>query len=462
MSGREMNFVRKFDGVVLAMLLALFGLMTTDFAGAQTTLSTTALNFGNLTTGTTSPLKGTLLKNTQSVKLNISSLVLAGTGYAFDTSTTCPNPGVLAAGASCKIELTFTPAAVGTVPGSVTINDDASNTGQTVTLSGAGVTATKLSTTTLNFGSVVSGATSAIKTVVLTNEQSWSALSITSLAVSGSGYALDSSTTCPNPGTLTALTSCKIALTLTPAAVGSLPGTLTIDTGAGNSTVTLNGTGIAPVALSPSHLGFNNVSINSTSAPRVMTLTNNMSGSITLGPVLFGGPFALDTGAETTCPLSGGAVSGNLAAGASCAIGTVFKPTALGAAVGGQITVADTAPGSPQIGTLTGTGVLPVVFSPLTVLFGNQTIGTTSATKSVTLTNNQAVNLNLTSITPPASYAVVPAGTTCIVGTPVLPGGSCVIGLAFTPTAVGAANGSLSSTNTRSISAAAAARWTSG
>ncbi len=119
-----------------------------------------------------------------------------------------------------------------------------------MTLSGTGITPTTLSATAVSFGYVVINESSAIKTVTLKNNQAV-ALAIASLAVSGSGFALDPSTTCAS--TLAAGASCNLALTLTPPSTGALTGALTITTDAGNSpqTVTLSGTGITPTTATP-------------------------------------------------------------------------------------------------------------------------------------------------------------------------------------------------------------------
>jgi hypothetical protein len=317
-----------------------------------------------------------------------------------------------------------------------------------VALSGTGVAPTTLSPTSANFGNVVINQTSAIKTITLKNNQAIS-LGITSLTLPAGGYAFDPSTTCPNPGSLLAGASCTIALTLTPTALGAVPaGSLTINTDATTpQTVTLSGTGIVPVTLSPASIAFGAVATGTTSATKTVALKNNQTSALTITNTLFGGPFALDTSSITTCPQSSGVVSGTLAAGASCIIGITYKPTAAAPpADTGQITVLDTAGNSPQFTTLSGSGVSPVTISPPSIYYGNVVVNTGSS-KNITLANNQAVALNLTSITPPALFAVAPATTTCVVGTPVPPVRKCTITLTYTPTALGA----LSSGTTLSI-----------
>ena len=264
MSNRGKDSMGNIRRVVLLSLTAMFSLFSSA-TYAQTTVSTTALSFGNVAVGSKSAIGKVAFKNSQTTALNISSLALTGTGYALDLSTTtCANPGTLAAGATCAIAITLTPAATGAQPGSLTISDNAGNTPSTatVTLSGTGVAPTVLSMTSLNFGNVAVGSKSAILTTLLRNSQTV-ALNISPLVLSGTGYALDPSTTCANPGTLAAGATCAIAITLTPAVTGPQPGSLTISDNAGNmpstATVTLSGTGVPP----PGGVVSGNINLNS-------------------------------------------------------------------------------------------------------------------------------------------------------------------------------------------------------
>jgi hypothetical protein len=438
MSNLGGNLMRKFNLAIQALLAAIVCLLVTAFAGAQTTVTPASVNFGNAIVNTTSPLMSVVVKNTGAASISISSVsVSVGTPYAISNTSTCLNP-TLAAGASCTVYLSLSPTTLGAQPaGTLTLTTTAPNSPQTVALSGTGVGATSLTTPTLHFNNVVVGNTSAILTDTLYNNQS-SAVAITSLIPSGVGIAVNSSTTCGT--SLPGYSSCKIAMTFTPSAVGAVTGSVTVNTSAANSplTISLSGTGIAAVGLTPSSLNFGNQVLGVASAAQVLTLNNNQASALSISQVLFGGPFVLDTGVATTCPLVGGTVSGTLAAGASCAIGIDFSPTSLGATSGGQITVIDSAASSPQIALLAGTGIVPVRVSPTGIAFGNELLNTTSAAQTVTVTNKQAVSLNFASISAPAPYAVVSGSTTCRVGTPLMAGSSCVINLTYSPTLAGA------------------------
>ena len=415
----------------------------------QTVLSAPSISFGPHVVGQTSLIRTVNLTNQQKTPLTIDSIVAPAGGYAIDPSTTCANdsyPGTLAAGATCTIGVTFTPAAVGAAPsGNVVITTNAANSPQDIALSGSGIVAATISATQIPFGTQVVNQVSPIQTVTLKNNQPTTTLSISSLGITGdSQFALDPSTTCSTSTTLAASgnagSSCTIAVTFTPTSNGSQPNaTVSVAYNANNSpqNVTLTGAGGVATSLSPASAAFGTQVINTTSAAKTFTLKNLQGGGLTINSVIFGGPFVLDT-ASTTCPMSGGAVSGILNGNSSCVIGVDFAPTASGATSGGQITVLDSAPNGPVFATLSGWGAVPVGFSPSNVVFGNVAEGTTSVTKNVTVYNQQTSKLDFTSISVPAPYSIVPATTTCIAGTPVLPGKSCVVSVAFAPTALGA------------------------
>ena len=80
--------------------------------------------------------------------------------------------------------------------------------------------------------------------------------------------------------------------------------------------------------------------------------------------------------------------------------------------------------------------------SPASLPFGNQVVGTTSATQAITVTNTGTANLTVTGATlggaDAASFTITNGCTT------VAPAGSCVISVAFAPTTVGAKSASVS------------------
>ena len=75
----------------------------------------------------------------------------------------------LAAGASCAINVTFTPTTTGPRSGSVWITDNAAGSPQTVSLTGTGITPVSVSPPSLNFGNQTVGTSSVAQTVTLSN-----------------------------------------------------------------------------------------------------------------------------------------------------------------------------------------------------------------------------------------------------------------------------------------------------
>lgn len=94
-------------------------------------------------------------------------------------------------------------------------------------------------------------------------------------------------------------------------------------------------------------------------------------------------------------------------------------------------------------GAADGTPAAPVAsLSSSTISFADTTIGVSSATQSITLTNTGSANLVVTStIVSGSDFAL--ASTTCNAGTSVAPGASCVATARFTPASAGARAGTL-------------------
>lgn len=407
----------------------------TDNAGTQTvtlsgtgsapvTFSPTSLSFGSVVEATSSTLTITLTNHLTTV-LTVNSVGASG---PFTVATNNCS-GSVAAGASCSVGVTFSPVTLGSATGTLTFNDSAVTNPQTVNLSGTGSAPVALSATSLTFSATVAGATSAAKTVTLTNNQT---VPLSSISVSASGPFAISSNTCGT--SVLAGKTCTVGVTFSPTAVGTATGTLAFSDSAVTSpqSVSLSGSGSAPVTFSVSTLSFSATVAGVTSAAKTVTLTNKLTKALSISSITTIGPFAV---ASNTCGTS-------VLAGKSCTVGVNFSPTAVGSATG-VLTFADSAITGPQTVTLSGTGSAPVTFSASSIAFSTVKVGTTSAARTVTLTNHLSSALGMTSASASAGFAV--ASNTC--GASIGAGASCVVGVTFSPTATGAVTGSLTFTD---------------
>ncbi len=388
---------------------------------------------GGTPVGATSAAQTLTLNNTGSASLSISSIAASGD---FGQTNTCGT--FVAVGGNCTISVTFTPTATGARTGAITITDNASNSPQSVGLSGTGTPASgpvaSLSPTSLPFGSQTLNTPSASQTVTLSNPGSM-ALSITSIAASAQ---YSQTNTCG--ASVAASGNCTISVTFTPTATGTQTGTITITDNAPGSphVVNLTGTGTAAtapaVSLSPTSLPFGSQTLNTPSAAQTVTLTNSGTATLNITSIAASAQYA-----ETnTCGAS-------VTASGNCTISVTFTPTATGTQ-NGTITITDNAPGSPHTVSLTGTGTAAtapaVSLSPTSLPFGSQTLNTPSAAQTITLTNSGTATLNITSIAASAQYSQT---NTC--GASVTASGNCTISVTFTPTATGTQTGTITITD---------------
>jgi hypothetical protein len=194
--------------------------------------------------GTISAAQPETLTNTGTAAVFISSVALTGTNAAdFSQNNACESN--LAAGATCAINVTFTPSQLGPRSASITITDSTLGSPHSVPLTGIGLTSgpnATLSATTLAFGNQAVGTSSPAQSLTLTNYGT-STLSITGIIASTN--FVQTNTCIP---TVASGASCTVSVTFTPGNTGSVNGTLSIADNALGSpqTVSLTGTGVTP------------------------------------------------------------------------------------------------------------------------------------------------------------------------------------------------------------------------
>jgi len=187
---------------------------------AQTTLTPAGLAFGDVAVGSTSAAKVVTLENHETAAISVGTGI-SGTGFAI-TATTCGS--TLAAAKTCTVSVTFTPAAVGAVAGTLTLTDSPdTQSPHSIALTGTGEAQTTVTPSSENFGNVVVGSTSAARTIILENHET-AAISV-STGITGAGFAI-SGGTCTS--TLAAAKTCTVTVTFKPAANGAVTGTLTL------------------------------------------------------------------------------------------------------------------------------------------------------------------------------------------------------------------------------------------
>ena len=204
-------------------------------SGANITLTPASESFGSLVVGTTSKVKAVTLTNGGTATLQITGIATSG---AFAQTSTCG--GTLAAGKKCTIDVTFTPTQTGAQTGTLSVYDNATNSPQTVSLSGTGEAQATLTPATATLATTKVGSHSAAKAFTLKNNQS---VILNDISISTSGPFSVSSTTCKSK--LTSSASCTIDVEFVPTSTGTETGTLQVSDSATNSpqTSTLTGTG---------------------------------------------------------------------------------------------------------------------------------------------------------------------------------------------------------------------------
>jgi Abnormal spindle-like microcephaly-assoc'd, ASPM-SPD-2-Hydin len=202
----------------------------------------------------------------------------------------------------------------------------------------------------------------------------------------------------------------------------------------------------APVAgLAPTSLTYAEQEVGTTSAAQTVTLMNSGNAGLTVSGVSLGGTNQGDfvKGADTC-------TNATLASGQTCTVAVSFKPTAAGTRTA-SLTFTDNAAGSPRSVSLTGTGFVPqpagasaIATDQTALAFPTTVVGSTpSPSQSVTVTNTGTADLHVSGATLTGRNASEFAVESSTCGTPVLPGKTCTILVAFKPVTAGAKTASL-------------------
>ena len=397
----------------------------TGHGTASVSITPSSLTFGSTGIGSISPAQTVQISNPGTAMLSLTNQVITGDTSFRIASRTCSTS--LAPGASCTLSINFAPTTGGAHTGTLALTDALGT--HTIALSGnaQGKANVVLSATSANFGTVALGQAST-RSLTVTN----SGDAATGLTVPvASGDFRVTATTCGS--SLGASSTCSITISFTPTVDGVRNGTLSLaaDTSSYAALLTGNGQGASVLALTPTSLIFANTAANATSAAQTVTLTNTGTATATLSTPTLSGDFRV---ASTTCGSS-------LVINASCVVSVVFAPTTSGTR-SGILTVADTS--AQHAVALQGTGVAGMLtISPTAIAFYDTTLNTTTAVRTLVLTNSGNGGLHLGVITVSDDFAI----TTNCNNTTLAGGASCTLSATFSPRTAGAHTGTLSIPN---------------
>jgi hypothetical protein len=206
-------------------------------------VSPTSINFGNAVVGINLS-QALIIKNTGTATLTISQ-VTAPSPFSVSGFSLPLN---VSAGQQTTITVAFLPTVVGPASGNISIVSNAPTSPTSVGLTGTGLAATftlGISPTSLSFGNVTTGTSSAPQSVTMTNTGN-SSVTISQISLSGPGYSMTGGSA---PVTLTPSQNLTLSVQFNPTTAGTVNRSISIVSNASGSpaTVSLSGTGVPPV-----------------------------------------------------------------------------------------------------------------------------------------------------------------------------------------------------------------------
>jgi Abnormal spindle-like microcephaly-assoc'd, ASPM-SPD-2-Hydin/Transmembrane protein 131-like N-terminal len=380
--------------------MMILGALSGTRAGATTgvTLSPSALSFGSVSIGTLSSPQGFTVMNIGGQDVTLQGLTSSSSQFI----VTGPSlPITLAPGQDASFQIVFAPTSAGTFSGSISVSLNRwSQKAGSIAVSGTGLAIDQVqppqastyllstSATSLNLGTVLVGA-SGSQSVALTNTGN-SSVNISQVDVTGAGFT---ATGIALPLTLGAGQSTSITIGFSPAAAGTVTGGVSVVSTATNSPATMlpTGTGVQPqISVVPSPVAFGNATVG-VSNTQTMTIQNTGTANLSVTQATVSGQgFAL----------SGLAVPLSVAPGGSASLTISFTPTSA-TNFSGTLSLSSNAPVSPSTVALTGSGLaqtLQLSVNPTSLSFGSATVGTSTSSQSVTISNTGNSDVSVTQI----------------------------------------------------------------
>lgn len=266
---------------------------------------------------------------------------------------------------------------------------------------------------TLNAGQTASFSVAANGTAPLAYQWHKSGVSIS--GATSSSYTTPATTTADSGSTFTVV-------------VSNAAGSVTSNT----ATLTINAAPAPAIQLSSTSITFSNVVVGSP-VSQTLIITNAGTATLSISQINVAGAGFSVSG--FSLPLS-------VSAGQRATVAIEFNPTSAGG-VSGNISIVSNAPTSPTSVSLSASAVAatPTLgISPISLSFGNVTIGTASTAQTVTVTNTGNSSLTISSIIPSAGYSLSGGGAPVTLA----PSQELTLSVTFDPTAAGSANGTIS------------------
>jgi hypothetical protein len=287
------------------------------------------------------------ITNTGGAPMNNIGFQIAGQSASSFSQSASTCGAALNSGSSCKVQVTFSPAAAGQLTAMLIVTSSTLGVAPVqVPLIGIGQAASGITITPAQmvFTQPSLGQASVAQTATITNTSSIAASGLALSVPSPFSLVLN---TCN--ATLAAGGSCSTGVVFTPTANGVVTGALTVSSSAFVTAATTSLTGIGGAAgsvrVQPASLAFPTTGVGGTSATQNVVFTNN--SAITLAGLTLSTSSGFQLG-STTC-------SSSLAVGASCTAQVAFSPSSAGQQTG-NLTISSSTLAVPTQVSLSGVG----------------------------------------------------------------------------------------------------------
>jgi len=384
----------------------------------QLLASASAINFGTQLVNGVAIARVVTVTNTGNTGAPAPVVSFTGASEFTLAGNTCTS--TLSPHQSCVVGVQFIPTVDGSRSATLNIGFNA------VSLGGVGMINSQISVSPLqiDYGPNIVGKTFA-QPLGLTNTTG------AAIPITGISFSLPDYTETDNcSGQVPANASCTLQITFAPQQLGARNANISITFGGGvvGQVVTLTGTGVTPLDVTPASLDFGtSTAVGTTSATQNVVLGNGRQAASQPYTLALQGDFVIT---QNTCPNPMPGFFG-------CAnVQIAFAPKTPGAQQG-SLTVSYPNISVQSVVTLTGTGGGPAVSLPSSLDFGNQVKGT-SAAQNVALTNSGNAPLLISSITASGGFTQT---NNC--GSSVAASQSCQVSVNFAPAATGAQAGTL-------------------